>query len=173
MKSYNPYVHLLWMFLLIQGTANSQDAFKPQGYANSVKEALKEASSIYSVSVYYKQGGIYDIESGRTIPDEPFEKLPQLTQLKELRLNGKPQNFEPLKFFCNVSALKTLEVLELRMNFQTLGGVLNELQINCLKKLKSLKRLNLPHQYPWEDLQKLKVSLPHCEIVVNLYPEGE
>ncbi len=172
MKSRNPYIHFLWMFFLIQGRTMAQDFFKPVGYANSVKEALKQPAEINSVSVYYKQGFIYDSELGKLTPDASFEKLPQLTELKVLRINGKPANFEPQKFFCNIAATKNLQVLELRMSFKTLG-LLNEQQINCLKKLKSLRRLNLHNQYPSEDLEKLKVSLPHCEIVVNLYPEGE
>jgi hypothetical protein len=63
-----------------------------------------------------------------------------------------------------------LEVLELRMSFKQLG-VLTEQSIKCLSKLKYLKRLNLPHYYPAEELVKLQAKLPNCELIINISPE--
>ena len=112
------------------------------------------------------------VEEGKPTPDASFEKLGELSNLRTFRLNGAPINFQQEPFFCNLSKVKQLESLELRMNFRQLG-VLTERSIKCLSKLKSLKRLNLPNQYPAEEYIKLQQLLPNCEIVINMSPEGD
>ncbi|MBP9214530.1 MAG: hypothetical protein KBF36_08245 [Chitinophagaceae bacterium] len=173
MKSVKLYIHLLWMFFLTTVlVANSQNSFNPTGYASSLRDALKEPSSVATVSVYYTRGLIFDVEEGKPTPDASFEKLGELSNLRTFRLNGAPINFQQEPFFCNLSKVKQLESLELRMNFRQLG-VLTERSIKCLSKLKSLKRLNLPNQYPAEEYIKLQQLLPNCEIVINMSPEGD
>ncbi len=166
------YIHLLWMFLLTTLGANSQSGFNPMGYASSMKDALKDPAAISTVSVYYNRGMIFDVEQGKIAPDEPLEKLKELNNLRQLRLNGCPVNFSQEKFFCGLSGLKQLELLEIRMSYKQFGA-LTERSVNCLKKLKTLKRLNLPNQYPAEEVTKLQQLLPNCEIIINTYPEGE
>lgn len=172
MMSKKLYIHLLWMFLLATLGANGQSGFNPLGYASSLKDALKEPAAISTVSVYYNRGLIFDVEQGKNAPDEPLDKLRELSNLKQFRLNGCPVNFNQEKFFCGLSNLKQLELLEIRMSFKQLG-ILSEKSINCLKRLKTLKRLNLPNQYPMEEVTKLQQLLPNCEIIMNTYPEGE
>jgi len=169
MMSKKYYIHFVWMFLLTIGVANAQNSFNPMGYATSLRDALKEPENISTVSVYYTRGMIFDIEQGKPAPDASFEKLSELNNLKTFRLNGCPFDFKQENFFCNLSKLKQLEVLELRMSFRQLG-VLSEQSIKCLKKLKNLRRLNLPYLYPQEDYLKLQELLPDCEIVINVYP---
>jgi hypothetical protein len=151
---------------------SAQENYNPYGYATSLKQAVKQPTNISTLSIYYNKGLIYDETLGQITADAPFENLVSLKNLKQLRLNGAPSGFNAGNFFCSIANLKNLEVLELRMSLRKLG-VLTEKQVNCLKKINSLKRLNLPHQYPWEDLKKLHEALPNCEIVINLYPEGE
>lgn len=172
MKSGKLYIHLLWMLLLTVTNVSSQQSFNPTGYASSFKEALKEPTEIYTVSVYYNRGLIFDVEKGKHSADADVENVATLKNLRTLRLNGCPLNFKQDKFFCNLGKVKQLEVLELRMSFKNLG-LLTEQSIDCLKKLKSLKRINLPNQYPPEELKKLQLALPTCEIIINMYPEGE
>jgi hypothetical protein len=160
------------MFLLTVLVAHSQNGFNPTGYASSVKEALREPLGISTVSIYYTRGMIFDVEQGKPAPDAPFDKLGELSNLKTFRLNGCPVNFAQDKLFCNLSQVKQLEALELRMSFRQLG-LLNEQSIKCLKKLKSLKRLNLPSQYPPEEVAKMQLLLPNCEIIINMNFEGE
>ena len=169
MMSKKNYIHFVWMFLFSVVVANAQNSFNPTGYATSLREALKEPENISTVSVYYTRGMIFDIEQGKPAPDVSFDKLPELSNLKTIRLNGAPVDFHQETFFCNLSKLKQLEALELRMGFKQLG-LLSEQSIKCLKKLKNLRRLNLPCQYPQEDYQKLQQLLPDCEIIINLYP---
>lgn len=142
------------------------------GYASSVKDALKEPSGISTVSVYYNRGMIFDVEQGKNAPDAPLEKICELSNLRQFRLNGCPVNFNQERFFCGLSKLKQIELLEIRMSFKKFGP-LSEKSMACLKKLKTLKRLNLPNQYPDEELAKLQLLLPNCEIIINPYPEGE
>gem|GEM_PF-7032382 len=172
MKSRKMYIHFLWMFLLTVLVANSQAGFNPLGYASSVKDALKEPSGISTVSIYYNRGMIFDVEQGKNAPDEPLEKISQISNLRQFRLNGCPVGFNQERFFCGLSKLKQVEVLEIRMSYKKFG-ILSEAALACLKKLKTLKRLNLPNQYPSEELAKLQLLLPNCEIITNLYPEGE
>ena len=171
MKSKKLYIHFLWMFLLTVLVAKSQ-GFNPTGYATSMKDALKEPSNISTVSVYYTRGLIFDIEQGKAVPDAPLEKLSELSNLKSFRLNGCPINFNQEKFFCSLKYIKPLESLEIRMSFKQLG-LLTVKSVNCLKKMKNLKRLNLPNSYPAEEYIKLQQLVPNCEIIINLYPEGE
>lgn len=172
MKSIKIYIHFLWMFLLTVVVANAQGGgFNPTGYASSLKDALKEPSGISTISVYYTRGLIFDIEQGKPAPDAPFEKLGELSNLKTIRLNGCPVGFNQEKFFCSLTQVKQLESLELRMNFRQLG-LLTEQSLKCLKKLKNLRRLNLPSQYPPEEYNKLQELLPNCEIIINMNFEG-
>jgi len=170
MISIKRSVHLLWMSFFCCIAASAQD-FNPYGYASSVKQAIK-APNVSTLSIYYSGGMVYDEATGKHTIDASFEYLTTLKSLKQLRLNGAPADFNAANFFCSLAGLGSLESLELRMNIRTLG-VLTDKQVNCLKKLRSLKRLNLPHQYPWDDLQKLQQALPNCEILINLYPEVE
>lgn len=172
MKSVKLYIHFVWMFLLTVLVANSQNSFNPTGYATSLRDALKEPSLISTVSVYYTRGMIFDVEEGKPTPDAPFDKLVELNNLKTIRLNGVPINFHQETFFCNLTQVKQLEVLELRMSLRQLG-VLTDRSVKCLAKLKGLKRLNLPNQYPAEEYLKIKQLLPNCEIVININIEGE
>lgn len=160
------------MLLLTVTATKSQNSFNPMGYATSLKEALKEPAEISTVSLYYTKGLIFDVEKGKHTPDAPIEMVSLLTNLKTLRFNGCPVNFKQDKLFCNLNKVKGLEALEFRMSFSRLG-VLTEQSINCLKKLKNLKRINLPNLYPDEELKKLQTALPTCEIILNIYPEGE
>lgn len=169
MKSVKSYIHFLWMFIF-SVSAYAQGGFNPNGYASSIKEALREPSSISTLSVYYNRGYVFDVEQGKPTPDASFEKLQELNNLKTFRLNGTPHNFSQETFFCNLTYVKQLEVLELRMSFKQLG-VLTEQSIKCLSKLKYLKRLNLPHYYPTEELVKLQAKLPNCELIINISPE--
>lgn len=172
MKSVKLYIHFLWMFLLTVLVANSQSGFNPSGYASSLKDALKEPSSISTLSVYYTRGMIFNVEQGRDTPDEPFEKLSELNNLRNFRLNGCPINFNQETFFCSIGNAKQLESLEIRMNFKHLG-LLTEPSLKCLKKLKNLKKLHLPSGYPSESYIKLQQLLPNCEIIINLSVEPE
>ena len=172
MKSRKMYIHFLWMFLLTVLVANSQQGFNPMGYACSLKDALKEPSGISTVSIYYNRGMVFDVEQGKNAPDEPLEKVGQLSNLRQVRLNGCPIDFNQERFFCGLSRLKMVESLELRMSYKKLGA-LSPKSLACIKKLKTLKRINLPNQYPPEELEKLQLLLPNCEIILNLYPEGE
>ena len=142
------------------------------GYASSVKDALKEPSGISTVSIYYNRGMIFDVEQGKNAPDAPLEKISELSNLRQFRLNGCPVNFSQERFFCGLSKLKQIELLEIRMSFKKFGP-LSEKSMACLKKLRTLKRLNLPNRYPEEELVKLQLLLPNCEIIINPYPEGE
>ncbi|HMZ46940.1 MAG TPA: hypothetical protein PLU36_09070 [Chitinophagaceae bacterium] len=172
MKSVKYYIHFVWMLLFSVVAVNAQNSFNPTGYATSLKEALKEPENISTISVYYTRGMVFDIEQGKAAPDASFEKLMELNNLRTFRLNGCPLDFNQELFFCNLSKVKQLEALELRMNFRQLG-LLTEQSIKCLKKLKNLRRLNLPCQYPQEDYIKLQQQLPDCEIIINVYPGGE
>ena len=172
MKSRKMYIHFLWMFLLTVLVANSQAGYNPLGYASSMKDALKESSGISTVSIYYNRGMIFDVEQGKNAPDAPLEKISELSNLRQFRLNGCPVDFNQERFFCGLSKLKQVEVLEIRMSYKKFG-LLSERALACLKKLTKLKRLNLPNQYPAEELAKLQLLLPDCEIITNLYPEGE
>lgn len=172
MKSGKLYIHLLWMLLLTVSVSNAQNSFNPTGYASSLKEALKEPGEISTVSVYYTRGLIFDVEKGKPAPDAAIESVAELKNLKTFRLNGCPVDFKQDKFFCNLGKVKQLEVLELRMSFKQLG-ILTEQSVDCLKKLKNLKRINLPNQYPVEELKKLQLALPTCELIINISQEGE
>jgi hypothetical protein len=169
MKSVKNYIHFVWMFLLTMNVVNAQSGFNPMGYATSLREALKEPENISTISVYYTRGMIFDVEQGKPTPDASFEKFAELSNLKTFRLNGCPFDFKQENFFCNLTKIKQLEVLELRMSYRQLGS-LSEQSIKCLKKLKNLRRLNLPYLYPQEDYLKLQEFLPECEIVINVYP---
>jgi hypothetical protein len=160
------------MFLLTVIVANGQARFNPMGYASSVKDALKEPSIISTVSIYYTRGMIFDVEQGKNTPDEPLEKIAEISNLRQFRLNGCPVGFQQEKFFYGLSKLKQLELVELRMSFKKLG-LLSERSMNYLKKITGLKKLNLPYQYPAEELIKLQQLLPNCEIITNIYPEGD
>jgi hypothetical protein len=160
------------MLLLTVLVANSQNSFNPTGYATSLRDALREPSSISTVSVYYTRGMIFDVEEGKPTPDAPFEKLIELNNLKTFRLNGAPVNFNQETFFCSLTKVTQLESLELRMSLRQLG-ILSERSIKCLGKLKNLRRLNLPNQYPSEEYLKIKELLPNCEIVINMSVGGE
>jgi hypothetical protein len=172
MKSVKLYIHFLWMFLLTVLVANSQNSFNPTGYATSLRGALMDPASISTISVYYTRGMIFDVEEGKPRPDAPFEKLAELNNLRTIRLNGTPVNFKQETFFCNLTKVVQLEALELRMSLRQLG-VLTEKSLRCLTKLKSLRRLNLPNQYPAEEYLKIKELLPNCEIVINMSFEGD
>jgi len=171
MKSVYPYIHLLWMFIFTN--AEAQEAKIAKGYSNSITAALEKAADIATLSAYYKQGLIFDSKTGKRIEDAPLETISLLTNLKECKLNGFPVGFKQETFFSALAALDQLEVIEIRMPLHCFGGKLTEASIHYLKNMKSLRRINLPHQYPWQDLKKLQALLPGCEIVINLYTEGE
>ncbi len=173
MKSVKHYIHFLWMFLLTVTLASAQASFNPSGYASTLKDALKEPANTSTMSVYYNRGMVFDEDLGKIAPDAPIENVAQLSNLKQCKLNGCPVNFDQEKFFASLSKLKDIEVVELRMTLKRLGGVLTQKSIDYLKKLKNLKRLNLPNQYPSEDFDKLQLLFPNCDIVIDLYPEGE
>lgn len=173
MKSVKLYIHLLWMFLLTSSiVASAQNSFNPLGYASSLKEASLQPLDISTLSIYYTNGLVFDVDKGKYSPDAAIETISTLKNLKTLRLNGCPVGFKQDKFFCNLGRVKNLQALELRMNFKKLGALTEE-SIDCLKKLKNLKRINLPHDYPLDKLKELQEALPVCELVINVYPEGE
>lgn len=172
MKSVKTYIHFVWMFLFMTQISNAQEAFNPYGYATTVKEAIKVPANVSTLSIYYTRGLIFDVEVGKVTADAPLENLSALGNLRECRINGCPVGFNQEKFFSSLSTLEHLEKIELRMSLKSLGILTNK-SISSLKKMKNLRRLNLPHQYPMEEIEKLQEALPQCEIIVNLYQEGE
>jgi hypothetical protein len=159
--------------MFIFTTAAAQEQQMAKGYSTSLTAALEKATDIATLSAYYQKGLIFDAKTGRRIEDAPLETLSLLTNLRECKLNGYPAGFNQAKFFESLVALEQLEVIEIRMPLHCFGNKLTEQSLQHLKNMKSLKRLNLPHQYPWQDLKKLQAFLPNCEIVINLYTEGE
>lgn len=171
MKSVYPYIHFLWMFIFT--SAASQEQKIASDYSTSLSAALAKAEGVLTLSAYYTKGLIFDTKTGKKVEDAPIEALALLTNLKECKLNGYPAGFRQEVFFESLAQLEQLEVIEIRMPLHCFGSKLTDKSIHYLKNMKSLRRLNLPHQYPWQDLDKLQAFLPNCEIIINLYTEGE